>query len=82
MAVSFIKGLPVILLGGSLLGCSGMAWASCGAATCPLDTTSHESREPGWVRVGYQWEYIDQDAHRLGHHKAGFGEVRGHHDEQ
>ena len=81
MRASFVKPIFVMLLWGVLLSFPQVMWASCGAASCPLDTTSHESRPPGWMRVGYQWEYIDQDEHRLGRRNASFGEVRGHHDE-
>jgi hypothetical protein len=71
-------GLFILLLWGP----PRAAWASCGAASCPLDTADYEAREAGWVRLGYQWEYLDQDAHRLGRRSASFGEVRGHHDEE
>ncbi len=60
----------------------GTARASCGAASCPLDTASDQRREKGWVRLGYQIEYVDQDEHRMGRREADFGEVRGHHDEE
>ncbi len=58
------------------------AWASCGSASCPIDTASWERREPGSVSVGYQFEYIDQDEHRIGTRDASFREIRGHHDEE
>lgn len=58
------------------------AWASCGSANCPVDTTSGERREQGWVSAGYQFEYIEQDKHRIGTRRAAFGEVQGDHDEE
>lgn len=59
-----------------------MAWASCGAASCPLDTATMYDSQAGRIRLSYQWEFIDQDDHRLGRHSAEFGEVTGHHDER
>jgi hypothetical protein len=56
--------------------------ASCGAASCPLDTRSYFEREKGLFRIGYEFEYIDQDQPRIGTHKASVGEISGHHDEQ
>jgi hypothetical protein len=55
--------------------------ASCGSASCPIETLGVESREKGWLRLGYEFEYIDQDQPRIGTHDADVGEIRGHHDE-
>lgn len=57
------------------------ALASCGSSTCPIDTLSAERGGKGWVRIGYDFEYIDQDQPRIGRNKASVGELRGHHDE-
>ena len=56
--------------------------ASCGSASCPLDTRSSFAAEKGAVRLGYQFEFIDQDRPRIGTKKASVGEISGHHDEQ
>lgn len=69
-----------LLLGVASLA-SAVAHASCGAASCPIDTLSQERGGRGWVRLGYDFEYIDQDQPRIGTRKADVGEIRGHHDE-
>lgn len=61
---------------------SGPAWASCGAAGCPVDTGSWEERRAGEVTLGYEFEYADQNEHRIGTRDAAFREIRGHHDEE
>jgi len=38
--------------------------------------------QKGLVRVGYEFEYLDQNQPRIGTHKARVGEISGHHDEQ
>lgn len=58
------------------------SWASCGSATCPFDTRSSFVSEKGLMRLGYEFEYIDQDQPRIGTRKASVGEISGHHDEQ
>lgn len=57
-------------------------WASCGSATCPLDTRSSLQNEKGFIRLAYEFELIDQDQPRISTHKANVGEISGHHDEQ
>lgn len=57
------------------------ARASCGSMSCPADVSSSERREKGWVRLGYQFEWLDQSRPRIGTRKASAGEIRGHHDE-
>ncbi len=76
-------------LGRGLMACALMllvftsqSWASCGSATCPLDTRSSFVSEKGLIRLGYEFEYIDQDQPRIGTNKASVGEISGHHDEQ
>jgi hypothetical protein len=61
---------------------SPAAHASCGSATCPLDTRSALQRDKGFVSLGYEFEYIDQDQPRIGTHAARVGQIAGHHDEQ
>jgi len=56
-------------------------WASCGSATCPLDTRSADVREKGQIRIGYEFEYIDQDEPRISTRRAAVGQIHGHHDE-
>jgi len=56
--------------------------ASCGSASCPYDTQSTYATEKGLVRLGYTFEFLDQDQPRISTRKARAGEIRGHHDEQ
>jgi hypothetical protein len=51
------------------------------AAVCPVDTSQWKEKVGRWFEVGYEFEYVDQDQYRVGSRSAGFGEVRGHHDE-
>jgi len=64
-----------------LLFVSAAGWASCGSASCPLDTRSFQESNRGDIRLGYEFEFIDQDQPRIGTHKAHVGEIHGHHDE-
>ncbi len=64
-----------------LMGRHQSGWASCGSASCPLDTRSERPTSKGTVEVGYEFSYIDQDQPRIGRNKAAVGEIRGHHDE-
>jgi len=57
------------------------SWAACGAASCPVETGWERTQE-GFVKLGYQFEYIDQEQHLIGARKASFRELRGHHDEK
>lgn len=54
----------------TLLTCISQSWASCGSATCPFDTRSSFVSEKGLMRLGYEFEYIDQDQPRIGTNKA------------
>ena len=66
-----------------LLFFSAGAWASCGCvAGCPLDIRSAQEWRAKEVRVGYEFEFMDQNQPRIGTHKAAVGERRGHHDEE
>lgn len=76
-----IKRGFIACAGTLLLGIS-QSWASCGSATCPLDARSAFVSEKGLVRVGYEFEYIDQNQPMIGSKKASVGEMSGHHDEQ
>ena len=55
--------------------------ASCGCASCPIDTHTAEASQKGWMRLDYPYEYSDQDRPRIGRHSADVGEIAGHHDE-
>lgn len=55
--------------------------ASCGSASCPIDTYSTEITEKGMIRLDYSYEYIDQDQPMIGKNRASVGAIRGHHDE-
>jgi hypothetical protein len=80
MTSAFRRGLIACAM--TLLACLSSSWASCGSATCPLDTRSSFVSEKGLVRLGYEFEYLDQDRPRIGSRKASVGEIRGHHDEE
>lgn len=66
----------------TLLAFISHSGASCGSATCPLDTRSSFVSEKGLIRLGYEFEYIDQNQPRIGTNKADVGELSGHHDEE
>ncbi len=78
-ATRFLLGLFLFMLP---LGFSAPAWASCGSASCPVDTSGERRQGKGWVEMGYQFEHIEQDQHRIGTRAAALGEIRGHHDEE
>lgn len=60
---------------------ANMSWASCGSASCPIDTYTTDRSEKGVVRLDYSTEYIDQDQPKIGRRNASVGEISGHHDE-
>lgn len=79
--------MTFLLIRRSILGAAA-AWAlalpvqaSCGTAVCPIDTRSSYPIEARSVRVGYEFDYIDQDQPRIGTDQASVGEIHGHHDE-
>ncbi len=76
---AFFTGFLSVVL---VMGTSHAVWASCGSANCPIDTSSSERRQNGEVTLGYQFEYIEQDEHRIGTRRATFREIRGEHDEE
>lgn len=78
-SIRFLSGLFLFAF---LFGFSAPAWASCGSAGCPVDTGSWEERKAGEVTLGYEFEYVDQDEHRIGARDASFREIPGHHDEE
>jgi len=47
-----------------------------------VDTRSWFASDRGTIRLGYEFEYIDQNQPRIGTHQAAVGEISGHHDEQ
>lgn len=65
-----------------VLGFVSSSWASCGSASCPIDTAGGERPEKGAVQLGYQFEYIEQDKHQIGTRDAALGEIPGDHDEE
>jgi hypothetical protein len=73
--------LLLLLISGSQQLKVPSGFASCGAASCPLDTVSYQRREVGDVHLDYTYEYIDQSEARIGTDKAAVGQIRGHHDE-
>lgn len=57
------------------------AFASCGASSCPVDPVGARPLESGWVRLGYEFEFVPQDAVQVNGRRSAVGQVRGHHDE-
>ena len=57
------------------------SWAGCGAASCPVQTDWGSTQE-GWIELGYQFEYIDQQGYHIGARDAAFRELRGHENEK
>jgi hypothetical protein len=56
--------------------------ASCGSASCPLDTNALNQPRKGEFTLDLSLQYIDQDQARIGTHSASIGEIHGpHHDE-
>ncbi|PYQ30039.1 MAG: hypothetical protein DMF56_09950 [Acidobacteria bacterium] len=56
--------------------------ASCGSASCPLDTNALNQPRKGEITFELSQQYIDQDQARIGRRDATVGEVHGpHHDE-
>jgi hypothetical protein len=56
--------------------------ASCGSASCPIDTRALNQPLRGGFTLDLTFEYIDQDQPRIGTHDARVGEISGgHHDE-
>lgn len=53
--------------------------ASCGSASCPLNTFS--SLQAGWIRIGLAHEYINQDRIFVGSNLSYVGAIREEHDE-
>lgn len=58
------------------------AAGTCGSASCPVDTFSREPAAKRWIRLGYEFEYIDQDQARILGRSAAVGEIVGEHDER
>ena len=52
--------LPVYFLAAFLIAPSA-AFATCGAANCPIDTHTSEKTQKGWLRLDYGYKYVDQD---------------------
>jgi hypothetical protein len=57
------------------------AGASCGSASCPIDTHAFNLPDPGRWSLDVSFQYIDQDEPRVGTHSAEVGEIPGEHDE-
>ena len=76
-----MKMKPCLVVFGLFWLVTGSSWASCGSATCPIDTLTLGRGGPGWVRIGYDFEYINQNQPRIAKSKASIGEIPGDHDE-
>jgi len=58
---------------------SDECYASCGAATCPLN--NYHYLKAGWIGLNIVHEYINQDQIYVGSSKSFVGAIPGHHDE-
>ena len=58
-----------------LIAPSADLYASCGAAYCPIDASSHEAPKGGNVRLDVSFQYIDQSIPRVGQNRAPLGQV-------
>ncbi len=76
--LTFLKGSFLVFLWVTLPSSSQ---AGCGAASCPVQTDWGSTQE-GWIELGYQFEYIDQQGYYIGTHDAAFRELRGHENEK
>ena len=56
------------------IGALNIAQASCGTATCPLNTNNY--LQAGWLQLGLVREYIDQNQFYVGSSKASLGAFR------
>ena len=66
----------------ALFGFSAPLGASCGSASCPLDTNALNQPMRGQFTLDLSLQYIDQDQPRIGTRNADVGEIQGpHHDE-
>ncbi len=72
----------ILLLSGLLLSWSP-AFASCGQAFCPIETSTlaESPLRQGKFYFNVVYEYIDQDEPRIGTNKASVGEIAREHDE-
>jgi hypothetical protein len=59
----------------------GAVRASCGAASCPIDTQTFHLADPGRWSIDLTFQYIDQDQPRIGTADAEVGELPSKHDE-
>ncbi len=74
-------GVSVLVI--AQLGCSSLAWASCGSAFCGVNTQWDAQGlwdKPG-LNADLRFEYIDQDQPRSGSDKVAVGALPRHHDE-
>lgn len=64
-----------------LLALQAPARASCGAAECGYDRSSADRREGRWVRVDYEFEYLDQNTLKSDTKQVPLGTQDGDHHE-
>jgi hypothetical protein len=75
ISVSFLVILCAILPAAWSIDC----YASCGAATCPLN--KYHYLKAGWIGLNIVHEYINQDQIFVGSSKSVVGAIPGDHDE-
>lgn len=75
-ATILFKGIIVLF---AFLATTEQLSASCGSASCPLN--SFRYLKSGWLHVGLTHEYINQDRIYIGTNKSFVGAIGYHHDE-
>ena len=64
-----------------ILATPGSLQASCGCASCPIDTVTSEQKSVGIINFDYSYQYSDATEARIGINKASIGQIPGIHDE-
>lgn len=77
----FLTGFIAFIVFGFAIILPQQGWASCGCASCPIDTHTQEKSEKGVIRLDYSFQYIDQDTPRAGRDKVEVGAIEGEHNE-
>lgn len=68
-------------LSSAILWLAGAAAASCGADGCVDSPVAQSSMARRSFKIGYEFEYVDQDQPRAGASPAAVGSIPGHHNE-
>ena len=75
------RSLCLVFILALAVAASPAARASCGSASCPIDSNALNLPDPGGWSVDLSFQYIDQDQPRIGTDSAEVGEIPSEHDE-